>query len=394
MSGLNTVIYSLILSGLCAGCVIENHHNNDYPLVQSQTSLLEVGCSNPQLNESLLYNEVKNDYQGLLAEDPLAFKDVISRFYTLEDPLIMNLDLFEKRYDDLKVKVAQELITKKEYAQEIYDLYNEMSRFETQKCSRDVLFLRERKDVRIATETKNLCQEYLHNNDCNEEDILLRNLTTENQLKFENAYIELCLFNKGNMINCNKKLGLIKRQNVLLKHIRAELRDFEAIKEQEFFTTNGNLKFRCQKREDQISLVINLKSATYSSNELLELGKFLSEKWSSEKFKLIVDLNENKNIVNVVGTEGRVSYVRSNDQRTIFLSNIANLTEKGNIFAHEFGHVLGFPDCYLEFYQRKTKSIVYYELEHENNLMCRVSLESKVTTDYFEQIQEKVCSFE
>lgn len=179
-----------------------------------------------------------------------------------------------------------------------------------------------------------------------------------------------------------------------MKHIRAVLRDFEAIKEQEFFTTNGNLKFRCQKREDQISLVINLKSATYSSNELLELGKFLSEKWSNEKFKLIVDLNENKNIVNVVGTEGRVSYVRSNEQRTIFLSNIANLTEKGNIFAHEFGHVLGFPDCYLEFYQRKTKSIVYYELEHENNLMCRVSLESKVMTDYFEQIQEKVCSFE
>lgn len=195
------------------------------------------------------------------------------------------------------------------------------------------------------------------------------------------------------MLNCTKKLNLIKYQNVLLKHLRAELRDFEVIKKKEFFMTNGNEKFRCHKRKDQTYLVVNLTSATYSAQELLVLGKFLSEKWSNETFKVVVDLNENKNIVNVVSTEGRVSFVKSSDQRTIFLSNIADLNEKGNVFAHEFGHVLGFPDCYLEFYHKKSKSIVFYELEHANNLMCRVTLESKVTADYFKQIQEKVCSF-
>lgn len=393
MSGLKKAIYSLILSGLCTSCVIENHPNNSNEAIKSQSSLLEVGCANPQQNESILYNEIKNDYQTLAAEGPLAFKDIVSRFYTLEDPLIMNFNLFEKRYEDLKIKVAQELITKKEYAQEIYDLYNEISRFEAQKCSKDVLFLREKKDVRVATEAKNLCQEYLHNNECEEKGILFRDLTSENQEKFERAYIDLCLFNKGNMINCTKKLSLIKYQNVLLKHLRAQLRDFEVIKEQEFFKTKGNQKFRCHKRNDQTYLVVNLTSATYSAQELLVLGKFLSEKWSNETFKVVVDLNENKNIVNVVSTEGRVSFVKSNDQRTIFLSNIADLNEKGNVFAHEFGHVLGFPDCYLEFYHKKSKSIVFYELEHDNNLMCRVTMESKVTADYFKQIQEKVCSF-
>lgn len=36
---------------------------------------------------------------------------------------------------------------------------------------------------------------------------------------------------------------------------------------------------------------------------------------------------------------------------------------------HEFGHVLGFPDCYLEFYEPVTEEMIYYTIEPEN-LMC------------------------
>lgn len=36
---------------------------------------------------------------------------------------------------------------------------------------------------------------------------------------------------------------------------------------------------------------------------------------------------------------------------------------------HEFGHVLGFPDCYLEFYEPATEEMIYYTIEPDN-LMC------------------------
>jgi hypothetical protein len=36
---------------------------------------------------------------------------------------------------------------------------------------------------------------------------------------------------------------------------------------------------------------------------------------------------------------------------------------------HEYGHVLGFTDCYLEFYDTIEKAMVYYEIEVDN-LMC------------------------
>ena len=36
---------------------------------------------------------------------------------------------------------------------------------------------------------------------------------------------------------------------------------------------------------------------------------------------------------------------------------------------HEFGHVLGFPNCYLEFYDNDTATMVSYQLD-VTNLMC------------------------
>ncbi|OYZ23955.1 MAG: hypothetical protein B7Y39_02745 [Bdellovibrio sp. 28-41-41] len=37
--------------------------------------------------------------------------------------------------------------------------------------------------------------------------------------------------------------------------------------------------------------------------------------------------------------------------------------------AHEFGHILGFPDCYVEFYDSSEQAYVYYILA-ENDIMC------------------------
>lgn len=396
MAGIKHVFFSFIAASLFTSCVIENHQNNDYPTVNSQMSLLEVGCvdsSSSSANESLIYSEIRAEYQALLMEDSLIFSDIISRFYTLEDPLIMSINGFESRYDHLKIRSAQGLLTKKEFVQEIYDLYNEISRFEAQKCSKNVLFLRENKDVRVGIETKKLCQEYLNNDQCSGDESLLGKLINSDRQKFEEAFIDLCLFNKSNLVNCTKKLSLIRKQNALLKHIRAQLSDFEVRKEKDFFTTSGTNKFKCSKNQGVTYLSVNLQSQAYSKNDLELMGKSLSEKWSNDQFKLIVDFNESKNVVTVVAEEGKVSFVRNTQPRTIYLSNSLDLNVRGNVFAHEFGHVLGFPDCYLEFYHKKTKSIVYYELEHENNLMCRVNFDSKIGADYFKQIVERVCTF-
>ncbi len=51
---------------------------------------------------------------------------------------------------------------------------------------------------------------------------------------------------------------------------------------------------------------------------------------------------------------------------------------------HEFGHVLGFPDCYIEFYDPAEKQMVIYSLNQEN-LMCNSG--GKVTEVHFSELQ-------
>lgn len=51
--------------------------------------------------------------------------------------------------------------------------------------------------------------------------------------------------------------------------------------------------------------------------------------------------------------------------------------------AHEFGHVLGFIDCYVEFYDEAKAEAVYYEIDSQN-IMC--SLNGQVTENHYQAL--------
>lgn len=54
-------------------------------------------------------------------------------------------------------------------------------------------------------------------------------------------------------------------------------------------------------------------------------------------------------------------------------SNIARWLELSKVvMAHEFGHVIGFPDCYVEFWDQTQQAFVYYTLDPQNR-MCALS---------------------
>ncbi len=55
------------------------------------------------------------------------------------------------------------------------------------------------------------------------------------------------------------------------------------------------------------------------------------------------------------------------------------------MLAHEYGHALGFPDCYIEFYDEDEEAIINYQLDVEN-IMC--SLNGAVNTRHFEELRK------
>jgi hypothetical protein len=82
-----------------------------------------------------------------------------------------------------------------------------------------------------------------------------------------------------------------------------------------------------------------------------------------------------------------ISYVVYGSRYSMYLDRrLANSRTGDASFtvAHEFGHILGFPDCYLEFYDKDEKAMIYYNL-NEHNLMC--SRDGKVLPEHLAELK-------
>jgi hypothetical protein len=80
---------------------------------------------------------------------------------------------------------------------------------------------------------------------------------------------------------------------------------------------------------------------------------------------------ERPNTAHLEFEAGAVPHVNDVAGNVITMDANAPLSEYNVRWAirHEYGHVLGFPDCYLEYYDRETATIQSYQLD-TSNLMC------------------------
>lgn len=99
----------------------------------------------------------------------------------------------------------------------------------------------------------------------------------------------------------------------------------------------------------------------------------VEDEWKGEAFQLKLDFTDNspKNIPHIEFQSGVTAHVNGIAGDTITMDgdySIDNYDQRWTI-RHEYGHVLGLVDCYLEFYDVNEKAMIYYELDIDN-LMC------------------------
>lgn len=103
------------------------------------------------------------------------------------------------------------------------------------------------------------------------------------------------------------------------------------------------------------------------------LKKNIEEEWQDQGLKLFVEFNESPLIPRVLvewipNVTPHVKGLGSNHVVMDANSSLDDWDVRWTI-RHEFGHVLGFPDCYLEFYEPETKEIISYQIDVDD-LMC------------------------
>ncbi|MCX6118945.1 MAG: hypothetical protein NT027_15525, partial [Proteobacteria bacterium] len=94
-------------------------------------------------------------------------------------------------------------------------------------------------------------------------------------------------------------------------------------------------------------------------------------KWDGWQLKLNFIDSSSPNTTHIEFVEGATPHVNGIAGSIITMDGNRNLYEYNSKWTirHEYGHVLGFPDCYLEFFDESLNAMISYQLDI-TNLMC------------------------
>jgi hypothetical protein len=114
------------------------------------------------------------------------------------------------------------------------------------------------------------------------------------------------------------------------------------------------------------------------------LKETVENTWKGTNWKLTVDFTDSASAPYILFEKGATPHV-SNTNEMVLDANmntgdaITNMT-----VAHEFGHILGFRDCYVEFFDTQLDAMVNYQID-QNNIMC--STAGDVLPSHFEELK-------
>lgn len=201
-----------------------------------------------------------------------------------------------------------------------------------------------------------------------------------------------------NELVCEAELEMRKRSRRVGEFVNQFQNKFKKERINKLFSLRSNhLNFNCHQLEDKIVMNIKILETGWERSQLEDLLNEVALAWSNQSFELKFELvlQAGKDVVEIRRVASSISHVPDNDNRIIYLSKTLDYRSQKLILKHEFGHVLGFPDCYIEYYDEKEQKLIYYELpEKTTNIMCSMNENVKVPEDYFKELKERSCLFE
>lgn len=117
------------------------------------------------------------------------------------------------------------------------------------------------------------------------------------------------------------------------------------------------------------------------------LIKNIEEEWKWGGWQLNLDFTPNADI-HIIFKAGATPNVNGLAGNRITMDSNRSIYEYTAAWTirHEFGHVLGFPDCYVEFYDLQRKVMINYQIDTEN-IMC--SRRGKIQKQHYEELKLK-----
>jgi hypothetical protein len=272
------------------------------------------------------------------------------------------------------------------------------NRFEGMKCKFNNLIEKKSVDVRPYLYFIHNCE--TANPDLSCEEKTLNKLYSTDQENYKIELLNLCESNKSRFDCVNELKTAIKTKKIPAM-TNYYILQYNSLKFESLFKLRSNhRKFTCQKVVNQginVQMILPIYNGGFSNAIFNELQNAIAQAWSKNnftiKFKEVFNPFEAK--LKLTPIENQISHVFDDEPSTIYLDKNLDLLTLKKVVSHEFGHTLGFPDCYIEFFDSNKLSLVYYELSSTNkNIMCSLKYGVEVYSSYIDQIKQNSCIFE
>ncbi|MAF77575.1 MAG: hypothetical protein CME60_05380 [Halobacteriovoraceae bacterium] len=288
--------------------------------------------------------------------------------------------------DQFHLKVAVDTDEMETVLKSLNRQLDKVERWNYLQCNLKELKERKKKDIRPYLHYLEERQKFCSEEHCSENELV------ENKLEL----LKICE-NYQNPTTCEIEFLHHKRKKSLHQF---ESHYIEKSKEayNKFFKIDVLNKWNCHKEEEityiEVPYYIDEKFKLKIDQNIEYFESFVEKRWGQGpiQIKLKQVHKETEKAVRVQWNQSSVSFVEYAHPLIIHMSEGLSYKRLMLIYAHELGHVLGFPDCYLEFYEEKHKHSVYYDLDFDQgNLMCDTDFTARAPMYYLEQLKDKAC---
>lgn len=393
--------FLLALCCLIISCGAKINGKSSIHLSESEFNyyMIEKSCANNKVAYEPVTQEINQMYQDFVLKYPMSFIYIPPRFYDYKYPLVINLEYLANDIKDLKLRIKDEDYLANNVtnvAMELFYLYQNSMRFEGEKCSIPQLITQQQKDLRPYLEMRDFCLEKEHSEMCSN---LGLEFLTDSEAKFvEDKTVKLCKSFDNNGQNCEVQFSINKDNRTIGNLVSYYQNKFQKERYNKLFLLrDSHLKFQCQQMDyDSVEMNLKVYSKSIPEDQLIQLKEFVELSWSRNNFLLKIEIVDapGTDVIEIFSTVSGTSYVPDQNNRQVYLSQDLDIFSKKSVLAHEFGHVLGFPDCYTEFFDNQNKDLIYYEIDKNNtNIMCSLKTGVSVPNDYLEQLAQNSCVF-
>lgn len=387
-----------LASFLLVGCGAKKTNQSvaqDFYKKEISFLVIEKECQNSVTQLSPLTTRINEFYSSMLRERPLAFFNLPIRIYDHQEPLVISPQGLEKEFLQIEERAKSPTEMQSILAGDLYHLYQNANRFESLKCSLPQLKKNRGADLRPYFSLNEFCLKKLGTSLCADE-VEVQN-DTEQRFLYEKT-MSLCRSFKSD-VSCQADWILSKKNDETHKVVKLYQERFQLERYETLFKLRTNhLRFSCVKEERTI-MTIKVFQGDWELETLKNMLSYVSKQWGNEFFKLefevvLVRSLPEEIVVEIVPTKSFNSFVVDDNPRIVHLSDKLDFATKQKVLAHEFGHVLGFPDCYIEFFDEKEKELVYYEQgKDDTNIMCSLKNGVHASDQYINQLRERSCIF-